>query len=508
MKKHVLLLTALFAVLFAFCAIPAFAKTLQIVSPWEVKSPDPIISGFIFSRVGITEKLFTAGQNGQVIGQLAKSWSVSEDKLTWSFELRPGVKFHDGTELNAETAVKSLKHAFENKGVLSKTPITKIIAAGPMTVQIATTEPFATLPAYLSHSSSSIVSAASFADDGKINKLIGTGYYQVKKFEGNNLLELTAFSDYWGDRPFIPEVTFNAVTKVETRGMMMRAGQAQLGYVFTPMDAEKLGQDSNFKVQRLSLPRVDILKLNCKSPFFDDVRVRRAISLAIDRKSIAKAILRNEDQAATQLLPPAIKSWFNESLEPLTFDVEKSKKLLDETGWTAGSDGVRQKDGKTFKVTLNTYPARPMLPTVATAIQAQLKKVGIQVDIAIGDWTIIPEKHKDGTMEMSLFSRNFGLLPDAVGTIAVDYTNGGAPWGAMGWQSARLDQIVSDYTRTFDPEEAAQGRKEIVAIMQSELPVLPITWTQKVIINHKSLSFVPADPFEMTYYLDKMKWAE
>jgi peptide/nickel transport system substrate-binding protein len=218
--------------------------------------------------------------------------------------------------------------------------------------------------------------------------------------------------------------------------------------------------------------------------------------------------LRNEALAATQLLPPTFEAWFNPDLEPLTFDRAKAKELLAKAGWKPGSGGVLQKDGKPFKVTLFTYTARPMLVTMATAIQAQLKKVGIEIDLVVGKWTVIPQAHQDGTMQMSLFSRNFGLLPDAGGTIANDYSKGGAAWGSMGWNSPRLDQATVEYSMAFDEAAKAKARKEISSILQSELPVLPIAWTQKTVINHKSLTGVFEDVFEQSFYLDLVKWAD
>lgn len=499
-------MTLLFAVVL-FQWDVASAKSLQMINPFEIKTLD-ITKDNSYGRLGIVEKLFAVKEDGEVIGSLAKSWSVSADKLTWTIELRPHIRFHDGTALTADAAVKSLQYIFDHKGVLSKAPIKSIDAAGPLTLKIETTKPFATLPAYLCHNSSGIVAPASFDSQGKMTRVIGTGFYSVVKLQGRNILEMSRFPGYHGTKPAIEIVFFNAAPKNETRAMMMEAGQAQLGYEFSPMAADRFSKDPDFQVHRVSMPRVRILKLNCDTPYFKDVRVRRAISMAINRAAIAKTILRNESLAATQLLPPSFGGWFNSRLDPLVFDPAEAKVLLDQAGWKPGPDGVRQKDGKPFKVDLFTYSSRPMLPAMATAIQAQLKKVGIQVNIVMGKWTVIPQTHKDGTMQMSLFSRNFGLLPDAGGTIANDYSNGGDPWGSLGWESAMFDQVISDYSSSFNKQESAKKRDEITAILQNELPVIPIAWTQKVVVNHRSITGVQEDMFELTYFLDQVKWAE
>jgi peptide/nickel transport system substrate-binding protein len=505
--KRLLLVAAICCALIVSMAVPASAKALQIITPWEIDALDTT-KDRVFGLMGIVEMLVAVGEGGDLVGRLAKSWTISDDKLTWSFELQPGVKFHDGSALTAETVAKSLQYAFDHKGVLSKAPIKEIAATGPLSLKITTAKPFTLLTAYLCHASSGIVAPASFDAKGKMTKIIGTGYYSITKLNGSKIMEVGIFPGYWGKKPSIKKVVFNAVNKLETRAMMMEAGQAQLGYVFSPMAADRFGKDPNFKVKRIPLARVRILKLNCGSPFFKDVLVRRAISFAIDRKSICKTILRNENLASTQLLPPTFKAWHNPDLEPLHFDRAKAKELLNKAGWKLGSDGVMQKDGKPFQVTLFTYTARPMLVTMATAIQAQLKKVGIKIDLKVGKWTVIPQEHKDGTMQMSLFSRNYGLLPDAGGTIANDYGNGGAAWGSMGWTSQRLDKVLAEYAMAFDSKSRIKARKEIASILQDELPVIPLAWTQKTVVNHKSLTGVFEDVFEQSFYLERVKWAE
>jgi peptide/nickel transport system substrate-binding protein len=268
--RRVMLAAAILCAMVLLAGAAASAKPLQIITPWEIDALDTT-KDRVFGRMGIVEMLVAVGKGGELAGQLAKSWSVSADKLTWTFELQPGVKFHDNTALTADAVVKSLQYAFDHKGVLSKTPIKKIAASGPLTVEITTAEPFATLPAYLCHASSGIVAPSSYDAKGKMTKVIGTGCYSIEKLQGSKILETALFPGYWGIKPSIKQVVFNAVSKLETRAMMMEAGQAQLGYVFSPMAADRFGKDPNFRVSRIPLPRVRILKLNCGSPFFKDL---------------------------------------------------------------------------------------------------------------------------------------------------------------------------------------------------------------------------------------------
>ena len=188
---------------------------LRVVSPWKAKSLDLVKSGYIFTRMGCVEMLTEAEGSGKITGQLATGWTVSNDGCTWSFSLRPDVVFHDNTPLTADAAAFSLNNTLKSKGVFSKAKVTQVMAAGPLTLKIVTSEPFSALPAYLAHYSSGIASKASFGEDGKTKEIFGTGPYKLSSFEGESLFRFTAFPDYWGEKPRIAQTEYHAVPKGE-----------------------------------------------------------------------------------------------------------------------------------------------------------------------------------------------------------------------------------------------------------------------------------------------------
>lgn len=482
------------------------SKPLRVVAPWKGKGMDLAKSGFIFARMGCTEMLTSADKSGRITGLLAASWTVAEDALTWTFTLRPGITFHDGAPLTAEAAARTLNIALKSGGVLSKAKVVTITATDPVTLKITTSEPFSALPAYLAHYSNGIVSTASFDDSGNLLALHGTGQYQLESSEGETLFRFRAYPGYWGEKATIEKTEYHAVPKGETRGFMMKAGQAEMAFTLSPMDAKELEHNTDVTVETLSIPRARLISMNCHLPFFSDRVVRQAISLAIDRKGIAAALLRNLPSAATQLLPPTAAMWYNPDLPALSYDPQKAAALLADAGWKPGSDGVLEKDGKRFSFTLVTYAARPMLPPVATAIQDQLRKLGIEMKIQVGESSLIPEKHKEGTLEAALVARNFGQIPDAVGTIYGDYGPNPGAWGTQGWQSASLNQLLSDYLTTFDSEAAQQQRMKILDIIQDELPVIPVTWYEHIVAYSSRLEGVDIDPFEIKSYVKGVRW--
>ena len=167
-------------------------RALMVAAPWEIGSLDPSKNGFVFSRLEITETLVEADQQGDLVGGLATRWDVSKDQLTWRFKLRPAAKFHDGTAVTAETALRSLERAKANPGVLGNAPIKRMAAEGD-TVVVELTKPFAALAAFLAHNSTQILAASSFNADGSVKAVIGSGPYKISSVSPPTKLEAVRF---------------------------------------------------------------------------------------------------------------------------------------------------------------------------------------------------------------------------------------------------------------------------------------------------------------------------
>ncbi|RWM70889.1 ABC transporter substrate-binding protein [Mesorhizobium sp.] len=482
-------------------------RMLKIAGPWEIAGIDPAQSGYVFSRLQVAETLVSANATGKLTPGLAQKWSVSEDGLTWRFTIRTDAIFHDATPVTAEAAAASLKRAHAGVGVLTQLPISEIASDG-QDVVIRLEKPFAAVPAYLVNFSTIVLAPASYDASGKVTQIIGSGPYQVKSLTPPLKLELEAADDWWGGEPGISEVSYLAVGQGETRALMAESGEADLVFSMLPVSVERLKRNPKLDVHIATIPRTRIIKVNAAAPFFDDVKERQAISYAIDRAGITKVILRNADLNATQLFPPALAGWHVADLKPLTRDVDAAKRLLAEAGWTPGPDGILRQGGKRFSVTLLTYASWPELPPIATALQAQLREVGIDVKVSVGNSSEIPSRHQDGTLEMGLISRLYSTVPDPIGTLLEDYSPGGSDWGAMGWSNDELQTLVEKLAATSDPRERAALQKRAVEMLQEELPSIPVTWSELAIVANKRITGVQVDPFEVNYGLASVRWAE
>lgn len=489
----------------ACLAMPTFASaegTLDVVAQFEIQAPEPSTSGFIFTRMGVAETLVNATPDGKLVPGLATSWKVSGDGLSWIFALRDGVLFHDGSAMTAATVVNALEIARAKPGPLGGLPITGI-AAEEGAVAITLSETLAALPAFLAEFRSQILSPASYAPDGTGIAIIGTGPYRITQMEPPLSLDATAFADYWGAAPHITDVTYSGVSRVETRALMAETGEAEFVFGLDPASVSRLNTLDTVDVLSVPIPRTLLIKVNAGHPFLNEPDARRALSLAIDRTGIAKAVLRYPD-GADQLFPPSVAGWHSDAIEPLSYNVEAAKTLLSNLGWEAGSDGILARNGERFALTLTTYPDRPELPLVAAVLEQQFRTIGVELTINTTNSSEIPAGHQNGSLDLGLIARNFSLIPDPIGTVLSDYVGNG-DWGAMNWKNAEFATLVRGLMRG---EGGDAQRAAATAILQAELPIIPIAWYQQTLAVSDKVEGTAIDPFERSFGLQDIRWAE
>lgn len=483
--------------------LPAGADTvIDVAAPFEIQSAEPSTSGHIFTRMAIAETLVDADPQGRLLPGLATEWGVSDDGLTWRFVLRQGVRFHDGSDMTAASVVNALEIARAKPGPVGGLPISAITAEDGAVV-IMLTEPRAALPAFLAESRAQILAPAAYGADGQAVAVIGTGPYRVTELTPPLSLRATAFADYWGKQPHVPDVTYTAVGRAETRALMAEAGDADFVFNLDPASVTRLSQSDAVEVMSVAIPRTLLLKVNAAHPFLNTAETRQALSLAIDRAGIAQAVLRYPE-GADQLFPPAIGAWHNDGIEPLQYDVTAAQALLAAQGWVVGADGILARDGQRFALTLTTYPDRPELPLVAAVLEQQFRTIGVEVTINNTNSSEIPAGHQAGTLELGLLARNFALIPEPIGTVLSDYAPTG-DWGAMGWDNPEIVALAQALARG---EGGDAERARISAILQAELPVIPIAWYQQTLAVRAGVEGAVIDPWERNFGLAGLRFTE
>ncbi|MDR5172203.1 ABC transporter substrate-binding protein [Methylobacillus flagellatus] len=484
-------------------------SSLSIVGPWEISTLEPSRSGYLFLRMQVAEALVGTDLEGKAAPGLAERWEVSPDGLQWRFFLRPDARFHDGSPVTAESVAMNLQRALGQPGVLAMAPIASISAAAPREVNIALSQPYAMLPMLLAHSSAIILAPAAYNEKGQVRRMLGSGPYQLVRQTLPQQFEL-ALSPHWrGRQPAIRHIHYLSVSRPETRALIAESHQADLVFGFDPASTQRLRHNPKVVMKEADLARTVTLKLNSGHRFLNNVETRQALSLAINRAGIAKGILRTPELAADQLLPPSITQWHQAGPEfpRLHSDLAQAKKLLAAQGWRPGTDGILHRNGERFSLALTTLPDRPELPIIATALQDQFRKLGIEVKVIVTNSSEIPLGHRTGKLEMGLVPRNFALVPDPFVTLNQDFKHGGGDWGAMNWQNGEVPALLEKIASETEPAAQARYRHDIMLALQQELPVIPVTWYRLPVAVHPQLQGVKVDPLEQSYYISDMVWS-
>ncbi|MBD3897852.1 ABC transporter substrate-binding protein [Halomonas sp. ML-15] len=486
-------------------------RSLDVVAPWEITGLDPSTSGYVFARMGIAETLVDTDEDGQPSAGLATAWQVDDDGLTWHFTLRDDVTFHDGSPLDAAGAAESLDHAWRKPGMLDSAPIVAIEAEDNEVV-IRLDEAFAPLPALLAHSTTLILAPSAYDDDGAVQELIATGPYRLASVAPPQRLTAERFDDYWGEAAAIGQTSYLAVGRGETRALMAESRDADIVFTLDPASRARLSRNDRLSLHAEPLPRTIVLKVNAGHPFLDDQRARQALSLAVDRNGIASGLLRHPESAAAELFPDALGPWHLGLDASEAQDLERARELLAELDWEANGDGILERDGEPFRLTLRTFSDRPELPLVATALQDQWRELGVELEVAVGNASGIPSGHQDGSLELGLAARNYGLVPDPLGTLLDDFgsdpDNMGGDWGAMGWSDADVAGWLATLRHDTDPEVRSELAGRIATRLNESMPVIPVAWYQQTAAVGTHLEGFSIDPLERSYRLEELRWAE
>jgi peptide/nickel transport system substrate-binding protein len=346
----------------------------------------------------VFETLLNFGEQDTTIKPgLAKEWKVSDDGLTYTFTLEEGVKFHDGTDFNAEAVVKNVKRwqagdkeEFYYYSSMFGDIIKDVKADGDYTVVFTLARPQAPFLKNLAMSPFGIASPTAFEKDGDKfgQNPVGTGPFKFVEWRATESITIEKFADYWQEGlPKLDKVIFKVYADNTARLNALISGEIDLADGINPSDGKTV--EGNSALQLIERPSMNVGYLgltNTRAPF-DNKLVRQAVNYAIDKQAIVDAFFEGVAEVAANPMPPSIGG-YNEDIDPYPYDPEKAKALLKEAGY----------DGK--EIELWAMPvARPYMPDaakVAEVIKKNLEAVGIPAKIVTYEWAVYLDKVKDG----------------------------------------------------------------------------------------------------------------
>ena len=432
----------------------------------------------------IFETLVSYGYNLEIVPQLATSWEVSDDGLIWTFHLRQGVLFHDGTLFDAEAARFALEmHNKRRPGHLG--PVGSIEAVDPFRLQITHTEPFAPLLYELGWFLFAMAGPSAFDEDGNIIEPIGTGPFKADLWIPDEKLILARNDEYWGKRPRLERITLKNIPDPATRIMALQAGEIDMiidsGGVL-PDDVGFLERDPEIQVLQRLQSMSHYLILNCRIPPFCDLNVRKALPYAIDKQAIVEDLL-GVGKVASSLLSSDMVDWHYPACKT-TYDPARAKALLKESGWRDGNgDGFLENNGKVFHVMiLLTTQQIAMGPDrmMAEHIQEKLRDIGIRADIQVLEKGAYYDRVNSGESRHILLGAYPFLGPHNV--LYRSFHSKG-DWNLRGnfYHNERMDALLDLAKRTMDQQKRKQLYEEVQKLSCEDAVIIPMY--ESVLIN-------------------------
>ncbi|WP_166245002.1 nickel ABC transporter substrate-binding protein [Paenibacillus turpanensis] len=363
-------------------SVPAAAvdsKKITLMLHFKSGTLDPH-NDFTPLRAGVTETLVKLDDQLQLKGWLAETW-VAKDELTWEFTIRDHITFHDGTKLDAAAVKASFERGLKVSKRLAGLKIKSMDANGQL-FTVVTSEPNPALPSELVNPYASVVSVEAEKKMGTeaFNMApVGTGPFVVKQFTPNIEAKLERYDAYWNGKAKLKEAVVKFNEDGNVRALALQSKEADIAWSLPAESIEVVRKEKELTVESIPSLRVHFLLYNQQKPQMQDVKVRQAISLLLNRESVAKDIMLGNATAANG--PFNDKLPFASSAPVPKLDQEKAVSLLKEAGYTLTADHKLVKDGTQLTLELVTYNARPELPLMAQLLQSDAAKAGIKVNI-------------------------------------------------------------------------------------------------------------------------------
>ena len=328
----------------------------------------------------ILEPLVRISEDYEIIPWLAESWEAL-DATTWRFNLRQGVKFHNGEDFNAEAAKWSIE---KSNNWFPLFPPNSISVIDEFTLEITTSRPFWYMAEALAHPSYAMYAPSS--DPG--TNPIGTGAFMLDEYQQNEFIKLVRFDDYWGETALLDAITFMFIPDGGARVLALQSGDVDM-ILPVPRDnvaqlAELDGIDM-YVSEPIGYWAIYFATKNQSTPYdlLYDVNLRQAIAYSIDRETIANNIFDGYAEPATSLTPPIVSTGIDAEVIGFTYDPEQALELFAASGWTdSDDDGLLDKDGEVLSLTLvSGFPPAEEAKPLPEVVQAQLREIGVDLSL-------------------------------------------------------------------------------------------------------------------------------
>ncbi len=459
----------------------------------------------------IFDGLLEFDQELNLVGELAESFQISEDYCQITFRLRDNLMWHDGKQVTAADALFTYQLLVDEETpfVLNEgfKKIKKAEVVDTLTFRVTYNEPYAaalndwTIPILPNNLPRDSFFTGKFGESP-----IGEGPYIFESMKEDEEIVLHSNPRYYKGAPRIeklilkirPDATFN----YESVAVKKEADLAEIG--FSKMQSLlKEGVEVSQKLNLFQYRRPDFsfLAFNLKDELLADVRVRQAISYAIDKASLVKYVLEGYGEICHS--PYLWERWRNPEILKYEQEPSKSEELLAEAGWSRGADGYLERNGQRLSLTLTTNTGSTVRLQSSQIIQEQLKKVGIEMKINLLEPTTFNDYLVNKRFQLALLGFICGINPDD----QYFYWHSGEGLNIFSFQNGEVDRLMEASSRTLNQEKRRGYHFRIQRLLSEELPMLPLFVRYRIIGVSKrikgieeSLQVIPGEGFDRDIY--------
>jgi ABC-type transport system substrate-binding protein len=405
------------------------------------------------------------------VGVLAESWEIKGNKI--DFKLRKGVRFHDGTPFSSKDVIASFKRILTDKESLQRPNLQNIREmSAPDDFSVVLTLKKADANALEDINNRVIMKQAAAEKMGEADgSPIGTGPFKFVSWERSGQFVLRRNESYWGQAAKIDEVIYKSIKEDAARIAALESGQADIISNVPPHEVARLKANPRLRVQPVQGLRPIFLVLSPAYKPLDNVKVRRAITHAIDRERIIKHVLEGNAYPLWGLVSAQVFG-YDPGAKAFSYDPAKAKELLNEAGFPNG-----------FEIEYYSPTGRyPKDREVAQVIVEQLSKVGIKAILKTPEWSIFNTDYKNGKYPMYLTGR--GSLIDA-DTLFHQYFRTGTTKRVLGYSNSKLDEILDQEQQTFDVKKREKLLMEAHRMILEDAPAIPL-WNAMDVYAHRA----------------------
>ncbi|MFD6140146.1 ABC transporter substrate-binding protein [Promicromonospora sp. NPDC060271] len=436
----------------------------------------------------VYEGLVTIDQEGEVQPQLAESWEVNGDRTVYTFTLHEGVTFSDGSPFTADDVVSSIERVQDDwtLSLRSKMDVVRKAEAKSDTEVAVTLEHPSN--SWLFDMGTSV--GAMFPDDLSADlatETVGTGPYTVEEVAPGDRITLAARDDYWGEAPAIQDITVRYFADANAQANAVRAGDIDMAYNLQAPDLlAGLERDEDLQVVDGTSTGEVLLALNNAEPPFDDLRVRRAVMHAIDRKAVLDTAWAGHGELIGSMVPPT-DPYYQDLTDAYPYDPDRARELLAEAG------------AEDLSITFDV-PTRPYAEAVAQVVVSQLKDVGIDAEIVPAEF---PAVWLDKVFTEHDYQMSVILHTEARDMLTIF----GDPDYYIGYDNPRVTEVAEEADRS-SPDQYVAGMQEVARMIVDDAASDPLFLFPNTVVADAGLAGIAANATTESMDLTGLRWSE